>query len=300
MLSVVCWKWKGTREYEAVHVNTLRQMVADHYPDPHRFICVTDDADGLDPRIEVVPLPAFDHLPVKKGSPSCYVRLWAFSKEARQHLGERFVSLDIDVVITGDLRPLFNRTEEFVAWSDPTGPQFRYQGGFYIMTAGTRAFVWDDFKGSESQAITQAAGLNGTDQAWMSYRMGDEASVDRDDGIWKARELGRTPLAKTRIVQLYGSGPPWSDLGRRRYPALCKIWTMASIRAKGDDVYVNSRNFYDGKVLRRINEVNEAPKREHIQRGLVREIKIVAPEVKALEQPDVAPRQRKRKSAKSA
>jgi hypothetical protein len=57
-LTFVCWKWSkpGYRStFGPNAVNTLRKMVARHYDAPHRFCCVTDDAEGLDPEVEVIP-----------------------------------------------------------------------------------------------------------------------------------------------------------------------------------------------------------------------------------------------------
>ena len=125
MLSVVCFKWKPKPGYRSTYgphqVHKLRNMVARHYQKPHRFICVTDDAEGLDAGVEVVPLwddyadipnPSF------RNGPSCYRRLKVFSRDIGNVLGERFVCIDLDVVISGDLRPLFDRTEDFIAWKN--------------------------------------------------------------------------------------------------------------------------------------------------------------------------------------
>jgi hypothetical protein len=116
MLAVVCWKWKPKIGYRstfcAEHVNVLRSMVERHYRKPHQLVCITDDGAGIDPRVRVVPLWQ-DHarLPSPHGgnNPSCYRRLRAFSAEAAELIGPRFVSVDLDCVITGDMRPVWDR-----------------------------------------------------------------------------------------------------------------------------------------------------------------------------------------------
>src|SRR5919108_5142727 len=124
MISFVCWKWRiegSARFFHANHVNILYAMIARWYPRPFRFVCVTDDAKGLDERIEAIPMPVrFDQLQSPQGArfPQCYARLWNFSREAAV-LGERIFQIDIDVVITGDLTALVDRAEDFVGWSDP-------------------------------------------------------------------------------------------------------------------------------------------------------------------------------------
>src|SRR5690625_2782936 len=58
--------------------------------------------------------------------------------------------------------------------------------------------------------------------------------------------------------------------------------------------YVNNMTFHDGKTLHRRGEVNASPKKEHIQKGMVRAVKINPPsEVKDA-------RRKKRKSENTA
>src|SRR5699024_9029582 len=58
--------------------------------------------------------------------------------------------------------------------------------------------------------------------------------------------------------------------------------------------YVNNMNFHDGKTMHRRGEINTSPKKEHIQRGMVRAVKINPPsEVKDA-------RRKKRKSKNTA
>src|SRR6185295_20131723 len=121
MLRIVTFKWAPAPVYrskfEAKHVNVMAAMVQRFYRAPHEFICITDDADGLLPHIRAIPLWS-DHsdLPNPNGPqfPSCYRRLKLFGPEAAQLIGERFVMLDLDCVIVGDMRPVWDRPEDFV------------------------------------------------------------------------------------------------------------------------------------------------------------------------------------------
>ena len=60
MIDVICWKWKpleGFRtEFTAYHVNVLYDMVKRNTTIPFRFNCVTDDAEGIDDNIRIIPL----------------------------------------------------------------------------------------------------------------------------------------------------------------------------------------------------------------------------------------------------
>lgn len=222
-LSVVCWKWRPPMAnyrstFTAETVNTLKRMIDRHYTDPHRFICVTDDAAGLDETIAVVPIwndyADLPH-PHSHTHPSCYRRLKAFAPEMREIFGPRFVSIDLDCVIVGDLRPLWNRREEFVGWGGTTSPRHAYNGSMFLLTAGSRPRVWREFNPRCSPAMAKAAGFYGSDQAWMSYALGaNEPRWTTADGVYSYRihvapHRGELPPNAT-IVFFNGKQDPWS------------------------------------------------------------------------------------------
>lgn len=225
--TVVCMKWKPPFKfrttYTANHVNTLRSMVARHYPHPHRFVCITDDPKGLEPGIEVIPIwDDYAELPPPQGgyNPSCYRRLKLFSREMAALLGERFVSIDLDCTVLADLTPLWDRPEEFVIWRSalPRRSGCRsqsYNGSMFLMTAGARAAVWEQFKPSTSVKAAAKAGLVGSDQAWIEYCLGpDEATwLPRTDGVYSYRLhlmhlSGKLP-PNARLVFFQGKAKPW-------------------------------------------------------------------------------------------
>lgn len=220
--SVICWKWQPAPGYRSTFgpeaVNILRRMVARHYDHPHRFVCCTDDPRGIDPAVEIVPLWR-DHAtllsPHGPGKPSCYRRLRAFSDEAATWFGRRFVSLDLDCVIVGDLTPLWDRPEEFVIWTgqNSTTP---YNSSMYVLTAAARRQVWDTFDPRTSPARTAAAGFYGSDQAWLCACLGPrEATWTKADGVYSFRndlkfKTSSLP-ANARIVMFHGHRDPWDD-----------------------------------------------------------------------------------------
>jgi hypothetical protein len=226
-LTVVCWRWQPMEGYRSTFgpetVNVLRRMVARHYPHPHRFVCVTDDVEGLDPAIDIVPLwNDYADLPSPAGgkNPSCYRRLRAFAPDIGDVFGPRFVSLDLDCVIVGDLTPLWDRPEDFVIWGD-TNPSTFYNGSMFLMTAGARARVWTEFNPARSPQLAKAAGHFGSDQGWISYCLGPhEAKWSRADGVYSYRNdlapNGASNLpADARITLWHGSVDPWTPNGQR-------------------------------------------------------------------------------------
>ncbi len=223
MITVVCWRWRAPWRYRSTYapatVYALQRMVARHYPRPHRFVCVTDDPRGLD---DVETFPIWRDgiaIPPPEGFkwPSCYVRLKAFSEEARGWFGERYVSLDLDTVITGDLTPLFDRPEPFVIWNETDWPETQhYNASIWLHTPGTRTQIWETFDPKRSPREAYKAGGRGGDQAWISYVLGPGEAVytPEDDGVLSYRRHivpngGRLP-AGARMVNFHGPVDPWS------------------------------------------------------------------------------------------
>jgi hypothetical protein len=219
VLSVVTFKWHtpGYRaKFEAEHVNTLRNMVIRHYPESHRFICITDDPKGLNDGIEVVPMWG-DHAniqnPTGGGRPSCYRRMKLFDPAIKDLVGGRFVMLDLDCVITGDMRPLWNRKEDVVLWRSPSR-EWPYNGAMMMMDAGARPHVWESFDPVKSPAITHAKGYRGSDQAWISHCLGNKEATWSDlDGVYfygsMPRPRNRIPK-DARIIFTTGGCAPWT------------------------------------------------------------------------------------------
>lgn len=218
----VCWKWaSGYRHvYTAEHVNVMRAMVARHYKKPHRFVCITDDPTGVE--AETFPLwedcskltnASGEHLP------SCYRRLKIFDPATQAAMGiepgTRIVSLDLDTVICGDLTPLVDRGEEFVGWAlKGTYHPRVFNGSMFLLEAGKVAEVWADFDPESSPAVAAAAKFRGSDQSWLSYRVGvDRPGWTKANGIVSyALDLRRSPdhlPTGARVVMFHGHMKPW-------------------------------------------------------------------------------------------
>lgn len=218
MITVVTFKWEtpGYRaKFTSEHVNILRRMVARHYDKPHRFLCITDNPDGLDGGIETAPLWS-DHRhvanPTGGGRPACYLRLKLFDPSMRDVLGDRFVMLDLDCIITGNLSPIFDRPEDAVFWNAPKVP-WPYNGAMYMMNTGARPQVWEEFDSEISPAETTARGYRGSDQAWISHKLGPGEAVWTDkDGVYYlgAMRNRRMPPPNARIIFTTGGTAPWT------------------------------------------------------------------------------------------
>jgi len=230
-ITFVTFRWKAPPGYRktfpAETVNIHRRMIRRHYPHPHRYVHLTDDPKGItEPDIEVYELwKDLANVPNPyHGGPSCYRRLKLFAGNAGDWLGERICMMDLDCVVVRDLTPLLHVPDDFKIWQNPTAHWrtdrgFRshvYNGGFWILKAGARREVWDDFNPALSPVETKNAGLFGSDQAWIAHRLGAEESVwTPADGVysWRFHIMkqygGRLP-ANARVVWFHGKPDPWA------------------------------------------------------------------------------------------
>lgn len=201
-------------------------MVARHYAPAHEFVCVTDDAAGIDGDIRIVPL-WHEHARIANpwggNRPSCYRRLKLFSIEAADLIGPRFVALDLDVVLTADMRPLWDRPEDFVIWGD-TAKGTPYNGSMFLLQAGTRRKVWEQFDPRVSPMRTRQARYIGSDQAWLGLCLGKgECKWTAADGVYSFRnEIQNKRPARlpgnARIVIFHGAFDPWMPAVQRAHP----------------------------------------------------------------------------------
>ena len=236
-LKVVCWKWEAPIGYRSafthLQVNTLYSMVKRHYHKPFELVCITDNERLLDPAIRVIPLKQvekFAHLPSPHGglNPACYRRLVMYSEEAREMIGERFVSVDLDVVLVDDVTPVWDRPEDFMIWGE-TLRRTPYNGSMQLMTAGARKQVYDRFDPDTSPRAARTAGFDGSDQAWISYVLGPhEKRWTKDDGVYSFRlhvkpNAGKMPKG-ARVIFFEGQVDPWSPFAQKLCPWIKEHW----------------------------------------------------------------------------
>lgn len=234
MLNVVTFKWQPYAGYRstfpAESVDTLARMVARHYRGEHQVWCFTDDRKGIDRdlvRVEQLwdDLADIPNPTGPKRNPSCYRRLKIFAPEMRERIGERILVLDLDCVITGDVTALWDRDEPFIAWGD-TRKDNHYNGSMVLLRAGALPQVWEDFDPTRSPEQAKRAGYFGSDQGWLSYKLGSQyPRWSKRDGVYSFRNhisggneftAERAPLpTDARIVMFHGHVDPWDREAQR-------------------------------------------------------------------------------------
>ena len=111
--NIICMKW-GTK-FGPEYVNRLFKMVEKNLTLPHRFVCFTDNAEGLDPKIEVRPIPDF---PIDPSVPDRgWQKLTVFSEKLADLEGQA-IFLDLDIVIRDNINCFFEEEGEFLIVKD--------------------------------------------------------------------------------------------------------------------------------------------------------------------------------------
>lgn len=228
MIQVVAWlwndpsyRWNKQFRYTARHVNCMQHAVKEYLSLPHEFVCITDMPQGLNKDIRVIPL--WDDY---RNLGMCYMRLKAFSEEMREIIGPRFVWLDVDCAVVGNLDPLFSRTEPFIAWANIVPPT-PYCGSLMMMDAGARRKVWDEFRPERRR---EAARYIGSDQAWVGHILGKSEPVwTHRDGVFNIGAVRRPSLpAHAKIVFFCGPHDVSQSKEQRFCPWMQQYWSRSA------------------------------------------------------------------------
>lgn len=219
MLTVCCWKWKGWRHtnyYTHRHVNALHRMVQKHLKVPHEFVCFTDDPEGIE--CNTAPIWEGPECGVPEGRADCFRRLRFWSEEGKKLVGDRVLSLDLDIVILDDISELVDTEEDFkAAW----GTVADMNGSVWLYRTGTRQDVWDDLDPYANDKIRWynqkldrggARPLIGSDQAWLSMKYPRIPVWTQEDGIehFRILALNDEPLpSNCKILCYAGNHKPW-------------------------------------------------------------------------------------------
>lgn len=227
----VCFKWKGHIPYMPEDVNVWASMV-DRWTDmPSEIVCVTDDPEGIDGGVRVIPMWR-DHFEHGRD----WHRLKLFSPEMAELIGPRFVCIDLDVVICGQLDPLFDHDAPFKAWRDPFRPK-QYCTSVLQMDAGAFPHVLEQFEPEKAMALRNSGKYGGYDQAWISYALPGQPVWTAADGVLSfkrhvlhADELDRAkPSAKrcpdgARIINFHGKFNPRDADVQAACPWIADFW----------------------------------------------------------------------------
>jgi hypothetical protein len=228
MLTIVAFKWfdpNGRHNhlfvYGPEYVNILRNMLERHLSIPHRLVCVTDDPEGIDPRVKIVDMPV-----EVEDWPGMFQRLILFRPDAEKLFGKRILAMDLDVVIRANIDDLVSREEDFVMWEPRlyhmrNGDYSRYNASMILMDAGCRPEVWTEFSVAKAQRRLKDAGLAVDDQSWISHVLGpDEAIWPWNGDIVSVKAVP----APQRARMVFFNGPRSPATMQEEYPWIAEHW----------------------------------------------------------------------------
>ena len=155
-VAVACVKW-GAR-FGPDYVNVLRAAVAERLALPHRFVCLTNQPEGIGPGVETRPVPEFGVPEVEWTKRGCWPKVALFAPGVFED-DEVVLYLDLDVLVVGDLAPfprLLDGASAFYSlreWNPPLlrllpigmRPDRGSQGSVYVWRAGEQRHVFADF-----------------------------------------------------------------------------------------------------------------------------------------------------------
>lgn len=218
---VLCMKWGS--KYGPEYVNRLHAMARRRSKGEFRFVCLTDDARGVNPAVECFPIP---ELTLPNGSPERgWKKLTTFQADLHGLRGTALF-LDLDVVIVGDMDPFFELPGEFLIIHDWKRP-WRVTGNssVYRFELGAHADVIDKFR-VQQQEIKQRFR---NEQAYLSQMMHLQGKLKYWPADWcrsyKYHAIPRWPMNywrapvipdRARIIVFHGEvNPPDASAGRR-------------------------------------------------------------------------------------
>lgn len=146
---VICMRWGEL--YPAIYVNVLHSAVRKNLGGAFRFVCLTNDASGIDDAIEVFPIPDLGYGPQHWKS-GAWPKLSVFVPDLCGLTG-RALFIDLDSVILGPLDPFFTLPGELISIAG--GPRWRRGSENPNPDLATGVFAFDI--GSQAQIAKQFA-----------------------------------------------------------------------------------------------------------------------------------------------
>jgi hypothetical protein len=134
-----------------------------------------------------------------------------FRRDAAKTYGKRFVSMDLDCVITGNLDKMLSRKEDFVIMKAQSKSR-PYCGTMFMLSAGARPQVYERW--TPDRSIEASSVYLGSDQAWMAYCLGwMEPTWFKEDGAYyynRAKWTRNNIPEDIHIWFFCGGEKPWT------------------------------------------------------------------------------------------
>jgi hypothetical protein len=223
MITVVTMLWRDGElarrgcNFRPWHVRRLRDQVAHHLAQPHRFVCVCDEPEWLFD-IETAPLDGSLVIAGKRTP-----RLQLFRRDAGELLGgTRLLHIALGAEIVGPLDPLVDRDEPLVLLRNPAHGERRrfapFSSAVMLLTAGCMPAAYEDFM---PRAIFRTPWSSDACDWISTLAPSTVATFGPEDGIHDETRLPRA----------------WSSSGARStLPAGSRMVTFSTARAVSSEI----------------------------------------------------------------
>jgi hypothetical protein len=187
MLTVCTWKW-GVDKYTTEDVAKLAAGCRRHITQPFRFLMFTDNVRDFPEGVE----PWAIRNPELTKVPGCFARLRMFDPQWMPwHDIDRLVCMDLDVVVTGPLDPLFDRPEKFVILhgANAVNP-CPYNGSLMLVRVGACPEAWTEFSMDAARKAPYHEFPD--DQGWLWHKCPNAAGwkAGPESGVYAFKKPG--------------------------------------------------------------------------------------------------------------
>ena len=172
MVNVVCVKWGD--KYSSEYVNNLYSMVSRNLSREFRFVCFTENPEGIKPGVEVFPFED-DYLPGWWNKVSLF-------KPRLFDLEGTTLYLDLDVVIVDSIDCFFDQPGQFCIIRDwicemATRRDDMWNSSVFRYEIGDMSHVWNDFKPKWKRVLKK---YRWGDQKWITEKIPNATVWDKE------------------------------------------------------------------------------------------------------------------------
>ncbi|MFI3243603.1 MAG: hypothetical protein R3Y56_05060 [Akkermansia sp.] len=167
---------KWGKKFGPQYVNRLYRMVQAHLTLPHRFICFTDDGEGLHEGVEVFPLP---EVHFESGPERGWNKLGILSNNLGDISGQALF-LDLDVLIINNMDAFFEPEGDFLIIKDWDFDNYVGNSSVFRFTIGVHDDVLRSFEKNAPSIRKQFR----NEQAYLSHAMLEKGIIKYWDSSW--------------------------------------------------------------------------------------------------------------------
>ncbi|MEO9827303.1 MAG: hypothetical protein ABJF50_23105 [Paracoccaceae bacterium] len=223
---VLTMKWGDV--FPASYVNRLFSAVSANLEKPFKFVCLTNESEGLHPEIVHFPLPDLD-LPPERYAHGAWPKLAVFQPDL-YGLSGRCLFIDLDTVISGNLEPFFDFESPFSAigsahdWRRGKTVAVPEVGtGIFAFDLGALPHVYESFMADKQAAYdsfpNEQTFVEGQLEHWIPWPETWVVSFKRHLCQPIGLDLIKPPDApdpSTKVVAFHGDPRPIDLVGRKK------------------------------------------------------------------------------------